>query len=247
MRQLALLFLFAAMSQGVWALGAPTSFRAAKKQAARVYRDHHTTFYCGCVYGTRFSADHQHLAPDLNACGYKVRKQPRRAQRIEWEHVVPAWVFGHQRQCWQKGGRRQCQKDPAFRAMEADLYNLAPAVGEVNGDRSNYGFGLLPYTPDMYGRCDFKVNFRQRLAQPPVNKRGAIARIWLYMADHYHLRLSRQNRKLYAAWDRLYPVSAWEAQRHRRIRAIQGWANPFVTHRLAQSTGQGPSASHQPS
>lgn len=62
-----------------------------------------------------------------------------RATRIEWEHIVPAWVMGHQRQCWQKGGRKSCtDTDPVFREMEADLHNLAPAIGEVNGDRSNY-------------------------------------------------------------------------------------------------------------
>lgn len=48
---------------------------------------------------------------DLASCGYQVRKQQNRAQRIEWEHIVPAWVFGHQRQCWQNGGRKiVCQQ-----------------------------------------------------------------------------------------------------------------------------------------
>jgi deoxyribonuclease-1 len=28
--------------------------------------------------------------------------------------------------------------------MESDLYNLAPAVGEINGLRSNYSFGMIP-------------------------------------------------------------------------------------------------------
>ncbi len=27
--------------------------------------------------------------------------------------------------------------------MEADLHNLVPAVGEINGDRSNYRFGMI--------------------------------------------------------------------------------------------------------
>lgn len=50
---------------------------------------------------------------DLASCGYQVRKQQNRAERIEWEHIVPAWVFGHQRQCWQQGGRKNCvSSDP---------------------------------------------------------------------------------------------------------------------------------------
>ena len=71
---------------------------------------------------------------DLNSCGYRVRSQLTRAERIEWEYIVPAWVFGHQRQCWQNGGRKTVSvRTPVFRAMEADLHNLAPSVGEVNG------------------------------------------------------------------------------------------------------------------
>lgn len=59
------------------------------------------------------------------------------------EHIVPAWTFGHQRQCWKNGGRENCANDdPVFKAMEADLFNLYPAVGEVNGDRSNFNYGM---------------------------------------------------------------------------------------------------------
>ena len=31
-----------------------------------------------------------------------------------------------------------------FRYMEADLYNLQPAIGEVNGLRSNYSMEMIP-------------------------------------------------------------------------------------------------------
>ncbi|EGH19336.1 endonuclease I, partial [Pseudomonas savastanoi pv. glycinea str. race 4] len=36
-------------------------------------------------------------------CGYVPRKSAKRASRIEWEHIVPAWQIGHLRQCWQNG------------------------------------------------------------------------------------------------------------------------------------------------
>ena len=32
-------------------------------------------------------------------------------------------------------------------------------VGEVNGDRSNFGFGMLSEKPSQYGACPFVVNF----------------------------------------------------------------------------------------
>src|SRR5690606_19617280 len=137
----------------------------------------------------------------------------------------PAWVIGHQRQCWKDGGRKACERsDPVFRKAEADLHNLVPVVGEVNGDRSNYGFGMLPQKPHQYGACPFVVDFRQRTAMPPEHTRGAIARIYLYMSQRYGLRLSKQDRRLYDAWSRQYPVSEWETWRNRRIACVQGHA-----------------------
>ncbi|MTI14325.1 endonuclease [Sansalvadorimonas verongulae] len=212
------------------ASGTPSSFSAAKRQAIKIYHGHEKTFYCGCD----FSINQKKLTPDLDSCGYQIRKQERRASRIEWEHVMPAWVFGHQMQCWQDGGRKKCKKDPAFKSMEADLFNLTPAIGEVNGDRSNYSFGVLPSTPNMYGQCDFKVNFKQRTAEPPAAKRGKIARIYLYMAARYRLRLSKQDKQLYTTWNKMYPVTPWEKERNERISQIQGWSNPYVLERLEQ-------------
>ena len=213
----------------------PSSFSAAKKQAAIIYQDRQQTLYCECPYESIINdKGRKQLAPDLESCGYEVRKQERRANRIEWEHIMPAWVFGHQRQCWQDGGRKNCKKDPEFKAMESDLFNLAPTVGEVNGDRSNYRFvGTIPEISTMYGQCNFKVDFKQRRAEPPENKRGKIARVYLYMAARYNLKLSKHEQQLYAAWNKMYPVSEWEAERNQRISEIQGWSNPFVDERLA--------------
>ena len=206
----------------------PSSFSSAKRVAAKIYDDHPVSFYCGCD----IEKQGKKLIPDLESCGYKVRKQQKRASRIEWEHVVPAWAFGHQLQCWQDGGRKNCSRNnQQFRSMEADLFNLVPAVGEVNGDRSNYRFGMLADTPDMYGQCDFKVNFKQRMAEPPEEQRGAIARTYLYMSDRYPFKLSSQQEKLYEAWDRMYPVTDWESERNQRISEVQGWSNNYITKR----------------
>lgn len=179
-------------------------------------------FYCGCAFeGNRI---------DLASCGYIPRKQPKRAARVEWEHIVPAWVIGHQRQCWQQGGRSNCKKtDPVFNAMEADLHNLTPAIGETNADRSNFRFGMLPGTPYQHGQCDFKVAFSERTVEPRDEVKGLIARVWFYMHDHYDLAMSSQQQRLLMAWDRQQPVSAWEQERNRRISRLMGHDNPFVT------------------
>lgn len=199
----------------------PRTFREAKKIAWTIYAERPVDFYCGCTFkGNRI---------DLSSCGYTPRKQPKRAERVEWEHIVPAWVIGHQRQCWQQGGRQRCtSSDPVFSKAEADLHNLVPVVGEINGDRSNYGFGMLSEKPSQYGACPFVVNFKQRTAMPPEYSRGAIARAYLYMSERYKLRLSRQEQRLYDIWNRTHPVSEWERWRNQRIACIQGNANRYV-------------------
>ena len=73
----------------------PSSFRQAKKMLVTVYQDNPISFYCGC----RYTAQGAKLTPDWASCGFQPRKNAQRAARIEWEHVVPAWAFGHQLQC----------------------------------------------------------------------------------------------------------------------------------------------------
>lgn len=200
---------------------APRTFSEAKKIAWRLYAQQSIEFYCGCRYqGNRV---------DLQSCGYQPRKNAQRAARIEWEHVVPAWVIGHQRRCWQQGGRQNCTRnDEAFRRAEADLFNLVPAIGEVNGDRSNYAFAWLPQKPHQYGACPMVVDFKARKAMPRARIRGMIARTYFYMSQRYGLRLSKQERKLFEAWNRSYPPQPWEHQRNRRIACVMGWSNTFV-------------------
>jgi len=209
------------------------SFSQAKKALFKVHGDHRTTFYAGCQYGRRGHVDNR-------VCGYKPRKNKKRGRKIEWEHVVPAWAFGHALQCWQqkvcfnsKGkaykGRRCCGKtDATFRAMESDMHNLVPAVGELNGDRSNFRYGMIAGEKRRYGRVDFEVDFKQRVAEPAEHLRGDIARIYFYMERSYGLNIGKKQRRLFQIWDRQDPVDAWEVERNRRIAAIQGNSNPFI-------------------
>ena len=203
----------------------PHSFRAAKKIAAKIHMGR-PTIYCGC----RWYRSGRHLAIDQASCGYRTRKNARRAGRVEWEHVMPAWEMGHQRQCWQHGGRKNCRKhDPVFRTMEADLFNLRPSVGEANADRSNYRYGMIAGEARRYGACDFEV--AHRVAEPRPAVRGNVARIYAYMAEHYGLRISRKQRQLFAAWDRADPVDADECRTNRKVAAVMGRKNRFVYQR----------------
>lgn len=215
---LASLFIFSGTSQAA-------TFSQAKKQLAAMYKgQHQTSFYCGCD----FYYQGKKLKPDLNSCGYQVRKQIKRANRIEWEHVMPAWAFGHQRQCWQKGRRKACKRDPVFKQIEGDMHNLVPAIGEVNGDRSNYRFSQWNGIPIQYGQCDMLVNFKQKQVQPPQHSKGAIARTYFYMSDRYNLSLSKKEKKLFTVWDKQNPPSRWECRRNEMIKKKQGNGNRFI-------------------
>lgn len=206
------------------------NFTQAKAAGAKIHQDAPGSFYCGC----KINWQGKKGIPDLKSCGYQVRKNKGRAERIEWEHVVPAWQFGHQLQCWQKGGRQKCDEDPIYRQMEIDLHNLQPAIGEVNGDRSNFMYSQWNGGEGQYGQCAMKIDFKNKLAEPPARARGAIARTYFYMRDRYKLKLSRQQTQLFDAWDRLYPVTNWECQRETRIAAVQGNRNPYVQQACQQ-------------
>lgn len=192
---------------------APDVFSQSKIELReRVYHDRNGaekgTFYCGCQWQW---AGRTGGRVNLASCGYQVRKQVDRAERIEWKHVVPAWVIGHQRQCWQNGGRKNCvSDDPVFRIMEADMHNLVPSIGEANADRNNYKFGMLPSTQKQHGQCDFKIDFSDQVVEPRDQVKGQIARVYFYMHDRYDLRMSRQQQQLFLAWHKQYPPTEWE-------------------------------------
>ncbi len=200
------------------------NFANAKKVLPEVFAGMETDFYCGCPYVK--------TAVKPSSCGLQPRKNAARASRIEWEHVVPAWVLGHQRQCWQEGGRSHCaDTDPVFEMAEGDLHNLVPAVGEINGDRSNFAYSAWTSNPiPMYGSCRTIIDFKGRRAQPREEVRGRAARITLYMHETYKLNLSSQDQKLMCAWAKTYPVDDWERERNIRIIRWQGRGNPLVTN-----------------
>ena len=196
----------------------PETFRQAKKVINKIYVENPISFYCNCPYKNT----NNKLRPDWKACGYQPRKNPRRAARIEWEHVVPAWWLGHQRQCWKQGGRKFCRKnDPIFKKAEADLMNLVPAIGEVNGDRSNYRFGMLEGEQRKYGQCDMEIDFKQRVVEPPPHRRGDIARIYFYMSEKYNIKINKSQRRLFEVWNKQDPISEWEKIRNKKIQLVK--------------------------
>ena len=115
------------------------------------------------------------------------------------------------------------------------MYNLYPAIGAVNGLRSNYNFTVLPAVKSDFGSCAMKIESRK--AEPPEAVRGQIARTYLYMeASYKRYSMSKSQRQLMNAWDKMYPVDSWECTRAKKISHLQKSLNHIVKNRC-QSTG----------
>ena len=190
-----------------------------------------STLHCGCNIKYIPKAQYTHWVPDLSSCGYQVRLNQKRANRIEVEHIMPAWDFGHQRKCWQEGGRKNCDNDELFKMMEADLHNVYPTVGEINADRRHFKFTDWGVPSPNYGSCEMVVDFKGQRAQPPKRARGQIARAYLYMAQKYDVKIPSEQLATYKDWDKSYDVTAFECRRNELIKQVQGNDNPFITKR----------------
>jgi deoxyribonuclease-1 len=210
----------------------PEDFSEAKRLLRdHVYADQNQSssgdFYCGCKWEW---AGKSGGVMDPEGCGFKSAQMADRASRLEWEHTVPAYFFGQQRQCWRDGGRKNCElTDPVFNRIEADMFNLVPSIGTANALRSNISYGMAVGPSIPLGACTTKVGIFVKVVEPRDEVKGEAARNTFYMADRYNLQLSDKQQQVLMAWDRSYPVSAWEKERDRRISYSMGHHNPFVT------------------
>ncbi|RHW77583.1 endonuclease [Colwellia sp. RSH04] len=253
-----LLFVLSALLSATALADYPTSFSNAKSKAEKaVYFDKHTTFYCGCDYVFDDTKDkdgdgntHETMIYPEN-CGYKPRnpitkkgKPNARVSRIEWEHIVPAHVIGghldewknkrNYPECKKSNGKFMSGRDCAYKLNQAfkkghdDMNNLTPAVGELNGDRSNFAFAVVQGEQRSYGQCDFEIDFDKDVAEPPDNVKGNIARTYFHMIKEHNAQIPDTELTMYLYWDKLDPVDEWECLRNKRIETEQGLGNSFV-------------------
>jgi deoxyribonuclease-1 len=231
-------------------------FDEAKRELGRIYAasSQHIDLYCGCT----FAIEPGHgMRVDLAACGYVPARDAARAERIEWEHAVPAAAFGHTFSEWREGdpkcvdshGKRfrgrKCARlaSAEFARIEADLHNLFPVVGEVNGLRADFPMGVANSTAGNgatggasssgggtfhFGACQSAIE--HGVFQPRREVRGDLARAYKYMNQSYPERhlIDEAHRPVFDAWDHEDPPDAWERERNKRIAARQGNANGFI-------------------
>lgn len=216
----------------------PSNFSQAKKLAGHIFAANPTTLYCGCRY------DPATKKIDLSSCNMQSAESIDRAHRLEWEHMMPAENFGRQLQCWRANlcerksgkkykGRACCGNiDPKFKKMEAELYNLWPSVGLVNGARSNYRYTQFSSTMKsstyFYG-CPFVIDTSARSVEPRDEAKGIVARANLFMSEKYGIKLSDSQRNLFKAWNKKYPPAAWEKEWAGKVAVIEGYDNPYIS------------------
>ncbi len=199
-----------------------------------VYTDQDTTFYCGCTFTPKGTSGGN---IDQTSCSYdgSAESHSGRDSRLEWEHVIPASLMATRSfTCWneglaecQKPGRECCEKhDLNARVQIFDLHNLVPSIGQVNALRSNKRYGDIPGEERKLGPCDFEWN--RTVAEPPTDKRGEIARIWLYYVSRHGLQLRQGELETFLQWSQSDPPEQWEFTRNTRIKEKQGNGNPFV-------------------
>lgn len=152
--------------------------------------------------------------------------------------MVPAATFGKRLPGWEgdpkcSGQRgRDCVRmtSKRFNRMEADLYNLRPAVGSVNELRGSRALTEVPGNKTL-GRCIFEAEGGR--AEPKDAVKGDVARIYLHMEATYPgLRIvDPRDRDDYERWDRKDPVDAAECALYARIEKLMGYPSPVVTPR----------------
>lgn len=211
----------------------PNKYLSVNKLAYQIHINHAKTFYCDCSY--------QDKIIDLSSCGYKVNNNFKRASSLEWEHIVPVSILAQNFACWQQPiccdgqhcykGRSCCEKiDNTYRRMAADLHNLVPEIGELNGLRGNYSFSELPHIDfKQFGSCRFKIDHKLRQVEAYGYKKGIIARAYLYMAKRYTINLEPSAQNLYLNWNKQYPPTKWEITWNNQVNFVQGTDNEFIS------------------
>lgn len=206
----------------------PQDFSEAKRELIKIYKDlgELKEFYCNAP----FKIDGKNKLIIIKSEAFSPRlgkneKPSKRAKNIEWAHILPMSMAYSHSPCWREGGRKRYQKmDKNFKKLEADMFNLVPSIGSINGDRSNYTYAQMPRGLEFnqYGKCKVFVDFKNKKFYPADYSKGYIARTYLYMSKTYNIRLSDQERSLMNTWNEEFPMDERERSLRDKISKIMG-------------------------
>lgn len=215
----------------------PKNFTQAKKIVKQIFKDHRLTLYCNCKYDNYGKINHK-------SCNMQPIKHMYRANRLEFEHIMPMSSITKQFKCGREkicigksrkkySGRACCRKiNPKYRKIEAELFNLWPVVGSINRERLDYRFTKFSskvFTPEnFFDNCPILIDDNLRAVEPRDEIKGLVARASLFMAKKYDIKLSKQQENLFNAWNKKYPPDEWELTWAKRITEITGYPNEFI-------------------
>jgi len=201
------------------------NFANGKKNLYKIYEKlaprYLKTFYCDCAFKI-----YPKKSFDIKSCGIIITKY-KNATGIDAEHIMPISLFGKTLKCWKNGGRRNCRrKSRIFQKAEGDLHNLVPSIPMINRLRHDY-----PPVEDIsgevreFGACD--VEIKGKKFEPPIGKRGDIARAYLYMRKVYNVPLTQSELRMFIRWHQDDPPNDDEIKIHDVKAKMQGNINPF--------------------
>lgn len=222
------------------------SFWKSKKVLMKeVYWNSWETIYCWCKF--------QWTKVDLKSCWYQwIHSWMKdRAEKVEFEHVVPAenfwksfieWREWH-KDCvdkkWKSFKWRKCAEkvNKEYRLMQSDMYNLFPAIWEVNALRSNLDHWMISWKDyQTFWKCWFKYSKTEKKVEPTNEIKWIVARTYLYMNSSYSKKLlSEQNKKIYEIWNEQFPATKNECDRYIKIKNIQKNENVILKEACEKS------------
>ena len=227
------------------------SFYTVKKEMLEyIYYDHRQTLYCNAEFTAhkKIIKPRGFKLPNLRKVDFKVydnisfEELQRKAERMEWEHIVPAQNFGKTFTEWKHGSKnctfgqgknfkgRKCaeQESEEFRYMYTDMYNLYPSIGAVNFLRAHFNFTQFDgKVANTFGQCALKIS--QNKAEPADDIKGLIARTYFYMEQTYpRYKIGEPMKSVLSAWNKKFPLTKWECVRAYRIEKLQGNENSII-------------------
>ena len=194
------------------------------------------TFYCWCDYN-----DNKYV--DKDSCWFENDwRYEKRSKKIEWEHIVPAHAFWQSfsewnewhEDCvdskWREFKWRSCAEkvNKEYRYMQADIYNLVPAIWSINALRSNYSFSIIEWEKRKFWTCDMEIENNK--AEPKEDIRWDIARIYAYMNLVYPWKwiIWEQRKRLFNQWNANDPIDKNECNTYIKKKKIQWNVNPII-------------------
>lgn len=218
------------------------SERQAQALAAAAYEGGGRELFCGCTF------ENGQVRGDC-----PVQKGLTNATAVSYVPVITVAEYGRRRDCWTQRSNRYVSPiremdreeknpapspvftcdvvDPVFRAMEADPFNLVPAVNRAANVRGHRKAAEIESGVTRVEGCGLEVPQKigtGYLFEPPAASKGDIARIYLYFADRYALPVEPERLATFKAWAKADPVDDQERRIHDALMAKTKTCNPYV-------------------